>query len=229
MKLVVSLINVNKLYGEGENKFYALKDISLSINHGEFIAIIGPSGSGKSTLMNIIGLLDKPTSGKYSINGKEVIRFDEDRLANLRNQKIGFIFQSFNLLPRTSAVDNEALPLIYSGVNKENRTSKAKEALIRVGLGEKFNSKPNQLSGGQQQRVAIARALVTDPQVILADEPTGSLDSATGKEIMALFTTLHREGRTLIIVTHDNHIASQCPRNITVVDGHIISDGVLCA
>ncbi|OGE15836.1 macrolide ABC transporter ATP-binding protein [Candidatus Daviesbacteria bacterium RIFCSPHIGHO2_12_FULL_37_11] len=223
MKLVVSLINVNKLYGEGENKFYALKDISLSINHGEFIAIIGPSGSGKSTLMNIIGLLDKPTSGKYSINGKEVIRFDEDRLANLRNQKIGFIFQSFNLLPRTSAVDNVALPLIYSGVNKENRTSKAKEALIRVGLGEKFNSKPNQLSGGQQQRVAIARALVTNPQIILADEPTGNLDTKTGEEIMKLFTDLNKEGKTVILITHELEIAKKARRIIQLRDGKVVN------
>ena len=223
MKLVVSLINVNKLYGEGENKFYALKDISLSINHGEFIAIIGPSGSGKSTLMNIIGLLDKPTSGKYSINGKEVIRFDEDRLANLRNQKIGFIFQSFNLLPRTSAVDNVALPLIYSGVNKENRTSKAKEALIRVGLGEKFNSKPNQLSGGQQQRVAIARALVTNPQIILADEPTGNLDTKTGEEIMTLFTDLNKEGKTVILITHELEIAKKARRIIQLRDGKVVN------
>lgn len=222
MKPAVQLINVNKVYGEGGNKFYALKDTSLEIKEGEHLAIIGPSGSGKSTLMNIIGLLDKPTSGKYFLDGQEVIKFDENHLAVLRNQKIGFVFQSFNLLPRTSSVDNVALPLIYSNVSRAERASRAKEALSRVDLSEKFDSKPNQLSGGQQQRVAIARALVTNPQIILADEPTGNLDTKTGEEIMKLFSELHKEGKTIVIITHEPEIARYAKRIIQLRDGRIM-------
>ena len=222
MKPAVSLINVNKIYGEEENKFYALKDINLNIKDDDFVAVMGPSGSGKSTLMNIIGLLDRPTSGKYLLDGEEVIKFDENQLAKLRNQKIGFIFQSFNLLPRTSAVDNVALPLIYSDVSSSERTIRAKEALTRVGLADKFNSRPNQLSGGQQQRVAIARALVTYPQIILADEPTGNLDTKTGEEIMKLFIELHKEGKTVILITHEKDIAKKARKIIQLRDGRIV-------
>ena len=223
MKPVVSLINVNRVYGEGENKFYALNNINLEIKEGEFIAIIGPSGSGKSTLMNIIGLLDRPTSGKYLLDGQEVVKFDENHLADLRNKKIGFVFQSFNLLPRTSALDNVALPLIYSNISRDERTIKAKDALTGVGLAEKFNSKPNQLSGGQQQRVAIARALVTNPQIILADEPTGNLDTKTGEDIMKLFSELNKEGKTVILITHEKDIAKKAKRIIQLRDGRIIN------
>jgi putative ABC transport system ATP-binding protein len=192
MKSLLELKAVDKVYGVGDTAFHALKDINLAIKEGEFVAIIGPSGSGKSTLMNILGLLDRTTSGQYLLDNQEVSKFSENHLAKLRNEKIGFVFQSFNLLSRTSAVDNVALPLIYSGVAKGARTEKAKEALSRVGLTDKLQSRPNQLSGGQQQRVAIARALVTNPQLILADEPTGNLDTKTGDEIMKLFKDLHQ-------------------------------------
>ena len=221
MKSVIELKNICKSYGEGETKLYALSDINLKIYSGEFAAIIGPSGSGKSTLMNIIGLLDKPTSGSYRINGIDTSRIDEDRLANLRNQKIGFVFQSFNLLPRTSSVDNVALPLIYSGINKGERTNRAGEALRKVGLTEKLNSRPNQLSGGQQQRVAIARSLVTNPELILADEPTGNLDTKTGEEIIGIFKALHKEGKTVVIITHEIEIARAAKRIIQIRDGKI--------
>ena len=222
MKTVVHLINVNKIYGEGETIFYALKNINIYIKEGEFVAILGPSGSGKSTLMNIIGLLDKTSSGKYLLDGLEVSKFSETHLADLRNQKIGFIFQSFNLLPRTSAVENVALPLIYSGISQTERISRAQEALTRVGLSDKFSSHPNQLSGGQQQRVAVARALVTNPQIILADEPTGNLDSKTGEEIMKLFTALHREGKTVVLITHETAVAKKAKRFIQIKDGRIV-------
>lgn len=222
MNFVVELKNISKTYGEAESLFYALKDINLRFKNGEFVAIIGPSGSGKSTLMNIIGLLDRPSSGKYLLGGEGVVRFDETHLAGLRNQKIGFVFQSFNLLPRTSAIDNVALPLIYSNVSSDDRTNRAKQALARVGLSEKFNSRPNQLSGGQQQRVAIARALVTNPQIILADEPTGNLDTKTGKEILKLFSELHREGKTIVIITHEAGIAKAAKRIIRLRDGRIV-------
>ncbi len=224
MNSVVSLRNVNKFYTLGDNRFKVLDDINLDIKKGEFVAIIGPSGSGKSTLMHIVGLLDSPTSGTISIMGKEVNRSDEKNLANLRNKNIGFVFQAFNLLPRTSALDNVELPLIYSGINRNEREIRAKEALIQVGLGERINNKPSQLSGGQQQRVAIARALINDPALILADEPTGNLDSKSGTEIMKLFVSLNKKGNTIALVTHDPYVAKQADRIIEIKDGKISRD-----
>lgn len=220
-KLLVHLENVNKIFELGEVQFQALKNINLSISKGEFVAIIGPSGSGKSTLMNILGLLDKPTSGSYTLDGHDTSHLHDDTLAHLRNRKIGFVFQSFNLLPRTKAVDNVALPLIYAGFSYKERIQKAIKILNQVGLAEKLNSHPNQLSGGQQQRVAVARALITDPEVILADEPTGNLDTKTGAEILKLFQDLNHEGKTIILITHDKNIASHAKRIVTIQDGSI--------
>ncbi len=220
---LVHLQDINKVYESEEGvSFQALKDINLSIDKGEFVAITGPSGSGKSTLMNILGLLDSPTSGSYDLDGKDVAHLGEKTLAQIRNKKIGFVFQSFNLLNRTSALDNVALPLIYSGVERPERLKRAQNSLEKVGLGEKLNSHPNQLSGGQQQRVAVARALVTGPEVILADEPTGNLDSKTGIEIMKLFHELHGGGSTIILITHDMAVAKNAKRVIQVRDGEIV-------
>ena len=223
---VVKLVNINKIFRLDEDlTFQALKDINLTINKGEYVAIIGPSGSGKSTLMNIIGLLDQPTSGTYDIDGHNTSHLKDNSLAELRNKKIGFVFQSFNLLPRTKAIDQVALPLIYSGVPGNERITRSKKALDSVGLSEKYNSKPNQLSGGQQQRVAIARALVTNPEVILADEPTGNLDSKSGTEVMELFSHLHKLGKTIILITHDTVVARNAKRVIRVMDGEIVEKG----
>ncbi|WP_308423376.1 ABC transporter ATP-binding protein [Legionella impletisoli] len=199
-----------------------LKGLSLTIHQGELVAIVGPSGSGKSTLMNIIGLLDKPSSGIYALNGQDTAGLSPDELALLRNQHIGFIFQQFNLLPRFTALQNVGLPLTYRNVSDLLINQRVERALMRVNMRDFSSHRPNQLSGGQQQRVAIARALVTDPNVILADEPTGALDSKTGKEIMNLFLALHQEGRTIIIVTHDEKIADLCTRKIVLADGEII-------
>ena len=219
---LVKLTNINKVFKLDEELiFQALKDVNLTINKGEFVAITGPSGSGKSTLMNILGLLDSPTSGSYDLDGHDVAKLKENTLAQIRNKKIGFVFQSFNLLARTSAMDNVALPLIYAGVPKTERDKRAKEELEVVGLGEKLKSTPNQLSGGQQQRVAVARALVTNPEILLADEPTGNLDSKTGVEIMKLFHELHKGGRTIILITHDLEIAKNAKRIIHVRDGEV--------
>lgn len=223
---LIKLTNINKVYQSDESaSFQALKDINLSINKGEFLAITGPSGSGKSTLMNIIGLLDSPSSGTFELDGKMVAQLGEKSLAQLRNKKIGFIFQSFNLLNRTSALDNVGLPLIYSGASRTERNRRAQESLDKVGLGDKINSRPNQLSGGQQQRVAIARALVTNPEVILADEPTGNLDSKTGTEIMELFKKLHKEGKTIVLITHDMNVAKNAKRIVVVRDGSLMKGG----
>ena len=208
----------------GDEEFYALKNVSLNINKGEFVAIIGPSGSGKSTLMHVIGLLDKPTSGEVFLEGSEVHNLSEVAQAELRNRHIGFIFQIFNLLPRTSALENTEMPLIYSGVARKEREEKAIEALKVVGLGEKLYNKPSQLSGGQQQRVAIARALINNPSLILADEPTGNLDSKSGEEILSLLTDLNKKGNTIVVVTHDLDIARRAQRIITIRDGEILSD-----
>ncbi len=221
--MLVQLKNINKVYKINEElTFHALKKVNLTIARGEFVAIVGPSGSGKSTLMNILGLLDKPSSGSYILDGQDCAHLGENTQAQIRNQKIGFVFQNFNLLSRTSALDNVALPLIYAGVSKEDRLIKAQHALEDVGLGDKLNSKPNQLSGGQQQRVAIARALVTNPEILLADEPTGNLDSKSGSEVMRLFERLHKEGRTIILITHDAQVAKNAKRTIKVRDGEIV-------
>lgn len=221
MKYSVDISKVNKIFDSDGITFQALYDIDLKIKKGEFVAIVGPSGSGKSTLMNILGLLDHPTTGKYLLDGKDVSRLGEITLADIRNKKIGFVFQSFNLLKRTSAIDNVMLPLIYSKIKKDERYDKAKKALENVGLGEKLTSKPNQLSGGQQQRVAIARALVTDPEIILADEPTGNLDSKTGEEVIQIFKKLNKEGRTIIFITHSNEIAREAQRSVEIRDGRM--------
>ncbi|CZG85222.1 ABC transporter ATP-binding protein [Legionella pneumophila serogroup 1] len=201
-----------------------LKAVSLTVNEGDLLAIVGASGSGKSTLMNIIGLLDKPDTGTYTLNNRNVASLSDDEAADLRNQNIGFVFQQFNLLPRFTAMQNVALPLTYRGVNPTLIKEKVEQALDKVGMRQYIRHRPTQLSGGQQQRVAIARALVTDPQVILADEPTGALDSRTGSEVMNLFLALHQEGRTIIMVTHDEHVAAQCKRRITLADGAIIAE-----
>ncbi len=221
MSILVNLSKVNKIYQTGDVTFQALKDIDLKVSKGDFLAIIGASGSGKSTLMNIIGLLDSPTSGSYVLDGEDTSHLSENVLAKIRNKKIGFVFQSFNLLARTSALDNVALPLIYAGVDSNARKELAKKALEQVGLSDKLASKPNQLSGGQQQRVAIARALVTNPEIILADEPTGNLDSKSGIEIMKIFETLHKEGRTIIMITHEDDIAKHAKTTVRLKDGEI--------
>lgn len=218
---LVKLSKVNKIYLSGEVSFQALKNINLEVKKGEFLAIIGASGSGKSTLMNIIGLLDHPSSGTYELDGQNTSHFKENTLAEIRNKKIGFVFQSFNLLPRTSALDNVAMPLIYAGVSVTDRKQRAQEALEQVGLGEKLHSHPNQLSGGQQQKVAIARSLVNNPEIILADEPTGNLDSQSGEEVMAIFEKLHKQGKTIIMITHETSIAHHAKRTVRIKDGEI--------
>lgn len=219
--MLVQLQKVNKTYKTGDVRLQALNNVDLQIKKGEFVAVVGHSGSGKSTLMHILGLLDKPSSGKYFLEGEDTAKLSQEKLAALRNKKIGFVFQSFNLLNRTTALENVALPLIYAGVGKEERKTRALAALAEVGLEARANSKPNQLSGGQQQRVAIARALVTRPQIVLADEPTGNLDSKTGKEILQLFHNLNKKGKTIILITHEKEIASQTKRTITIRDGRV--------
>ena len=222
---LIELKNLCKSYQVGEMKLDILKHISLTINDGEFVAIMGPSGSGKSTMMNILGCLDKPSSGKYFLDGIDVGKLDSDELASIRNQKIGFVFQGFNLLSRTSALENVELPMVYAKVPAEERKERAAKALKSVGLGSRMDHQPNQLSGGQQQRVAIARAVVNEAPIIFADEPTGNLDTKMSVEIMELFTKLNRElGRTIILVTHEEDIARYSDRIIKIVDGQINSD-----
>ena len=221
---IIKLRNIAKRYMMGEGGFYALDGIDLDIRLNDYLAIVGSSGSGKSTLMNLLGCLDYPTSGQYTLKNTNVATLDENRLAEIRNREIGFIFQNFNLLPRATALQNVMQPLVYQGLAKSQRKEMAEEALQMVGLTDRMHHVPNQLSGGQRQRVAIARALVTKPSILLADEPTGNLDSATTIEIMALFDRLHEEGQTLIIVTHEKEIADRCHRVITLKDGHLISD-----
>ncbi len=221
---LVKLTQVNKIYKNSSGlEFQALKNINLTINKGEFLAITGPSGSGKSTLMNILGLLDSPSSGSYELDGSDVSKLGENDLATIRNRKIGFVFQSFNLLPRTSALDNVSLPLIYAGVTEKDRLSRAKQSLEIVGLADKLGSTPSQLSGGQQQRVAIARALVTNPELILADEPTGNLDTKNSEEIMKIFHSLHKNKKTIILITHELDVAKNAPRIIHVKDGTVLN------
>ncbi|HPR99616.1 MAG TPA: ABC transporter ATP-binding protein [Candidatus Woesebacteria bacterium] len=221
---VLELVNIVKTYISGNTTFNALDGVSLCINQGEFISITGPSGSGKSTLMHIVGLLDNPTSGQVLLEGQDISHLDEEELAKTRNVTLGFVFQQFNLLAKTSAIENVSLPLLYSDVPKSQRLSKSIEMLTKVGLSDKLKNTPAQLSGGQQQRVAIARALINDPKIILADEPTGNLDSKSGKEIMSLFHQLHHEGRTIILVTHDLELAKQAERLIIIKDGKVTSN-----
>ncbi len=218
---IIETHNLARHYRMGTELVKALKDVSISINKGEYVAFMGPSGSGKSTLMNIVGCLDTPTSGTYILNNHMVSDMTENELAKIRNQEIGFVFQSFNLLPRASALENVALPLIYAGYNKSDREDLALEALKSVGLGDRYHHKPNELSGGQRQRVAIARALVNNPSIILADEPTGALDTHTSAEIMGLFQDLHDKGNTIIMVTHEEDIANHAHRIVRLRDGLI--------
>ena len=221
---VIGIRDVTKVYNMGKVQVHALRGVSLDIDPGEYVAIVGASGSGKSTLMNVIGLLDRPTSGSYAINGVEVARLSKNRLADLRNREIGFVFQRFHLLPRTTARRQVELPLFYAGITGNRAKARALDALTQVGLSERSNHRPDELSGGQRQRVAIARALVTQPSILLADEPTGALDSQTGKEVMALFQELNSRGITVVVVTHDLGVASQAQRIITLRDGEIVSD-----
>ena len=222
---MITLSGIGKTYQLGSEAFAALEDVNLHIASGEFTALTGASGSGKSTLMNILGCLDSPTSGGYRLDGEEVAALSDDQLAVVRNRKIGFVFQNFYLMPRVSALENVAQPLIYRGIPPAQRREQASQALCRVGLENRMHHKPNELSGGQRQRVAIARALVGRPELLLADEPTGNLDSRTAKEIMGLFSELNAEGHTLVIVTHDPGIASYCKRVIRLHDGRIAEDG----
>jgi len=224
MSEVISLTDIRRVFTMGDQQFEALKGISYGVAAGEFVAIMGASGSGKSTCMNIIGCLDRPTSGQYLLDGLDVGAMDPNQLADIRNKKLGFVFQGFNLLARTPAVENVELPLVYAGLHAKERRQKAVIAMEQVGLAGKENNHPSQLSGGQQQRVAIARALVNNPAVILADEPTGNLDSATSEEIMVLFTALNKKGITIIMVTHEHDVAAYAGRQITFKDGKIISD-----
>ena len=219
---MIEIEDITKVYRMGDVEVRALNGLSLCIDEGEWVAITGPSGSGKSTLMNVVGCLDQPTSGSYKLDGIEVARMKDDQLAAVRNRKIGFVFQGFNLLSRTTALANVELPLVYAGA--PNRRQRATEALERVGLGERIHHRPNELSGGQQQRVAIARALVNSPAIILADEPTGNLDSKSGAEIMDIFRSLHDQGMTIVMVTHDPDIAVQCERIVRIRDGVIAAD-----
>jgi putative ABC transport system ATP-binding protein len=221
---MIELRRIEKLYLMGEEEVHALHGVDLHIARNEYVAIMGPSGSGKSTLMNIIGCLDTPTSGQYLLNGADVSDMDANELAEVRNQQIGFVFQTFNLLPRSTALSNVELPLIYAGLSRRVRRQRAEEAMARVGLADRMKHRPSELSGGQRQRVAIARALINNPAILLADEPTGNLDSRTGEEIMALFAALQREGNTVILVTHEPDIAAHAHRAVRILDGKIASD-----
>jgi putative ABC transport system ATP-binding protein len=218
---IIRLDRVSRTYEMGRLAVHALSDISLTVGDGEFLAIVGPSGSGKSTMMNIIGCLDRPSSGQYVLAGTPVAELDDDGLARVRSRTIGFVFQSYNLLPRTSALDNVMTPLLYQNVSRRDRTARARAALERLGLGDRFDHEPSELSGGQQQRVAIARALVTNPALLLADEPTGNLDSASGLEVMAVLRELNATGRTIVLITHDPDVASGASRQIHLHDGRI--------
>ncbi len=218
---MLKLEHIDKAYRQGKSEVPVLHDITFHVKHGEFVAIMGPSGSGKSTLMNLIGLLDTPTKGTYSFDGTDIGSCTENMLSKMRNEKIGFVFQNFNLLPRQSALENAALPLLYAGVKPKERRSRAKEALIRVGLEERISFLPTQLSGGQKQRVAIARAMINHPKLLLADEPTGALDTVSGEQVMELFHTLHQEGVTIVMITHEPEIAAHAQRILTIRDGRL--------
>lgn len=223
--MLVEMKDICKDYPQGKETVRILKNINLQVEEGDYLAIMGPSGSGKTTLMNLIGCLDVPTSGEYLLTGENVTKANENHLAEIRNRLLGFVFQSFYLLPKLSAVDNVALPLLYAGVNKKERRERAIEALQMMGLGQRLNFRPNQLSGGQCQRVAIARAIVGRPKLLLADEPTGALDQATGEQVMALFRELNDEGRTIVMITHDLKIARHASRIVNILDG-VLSEGV---
>lgn len=224
MGSLIELRDIAKIYQMGNMEVKALQSITLDINENEYVALMGPSGSGKSTLMNIIGCLDTPSRGKYILNNTDVSRLEDNQLAEIRNKEIGFVFQTFNLLSRYTALENVALPLIYAGISKEEREERAKEVLKQVGLEDRMNHKPNELSGGQRQRVAVARAMVNKPSIILADEPTGNLDSKTSIEIMELFAEIHRLGNTIILVTHEEDIAENAHRIVRLIDGLVGSD-----
>ncbi len=224
METMINLTDIKRTYYLGKQTVEALKGVNFSIDEGEYVAIMGPSGSGKSTLMNIIGCLDSPTSGSYMLNGSDVSALSDSQLAKVRNKEIGFVFQSFNLLPRADCLTNVALPLVYAGVSRSERKKRAMEALDKVGLADRFHHKPNELSGGQMQRVAIARALINAPSIVLADEPTGNLDTQTGEEIMRLFEELQNLGHTIILVTHEEDIAEMSKRIIRLRDGILESD-----
>lgn len=221
---IIEIKEIKRNFALGAETVYVLKGVDLEIAKGDYVALMGPSGSGKSTLMNILGCLDTPSSGSYVLNGKDVSKMNDSELAEIRNKEIGFVFQTFNLLPRTTALDNVALPMIYSGKSKSERNKRAEEVLTQVGLSDRMDHQPNQLSGGQRQRVAIARALVNHPSIILADEPTGNLDTKTSVEIMALFDEIHRKGNTVILVTHEEDIAEHAHRIIRLRDGVVESD-----
>lgn len=224
---IIKIEHIAKIYHLGTQEVHALADISLNIDKNEYVAIMGPSGSGKSTLMNMLGCLDTPTSGIYEFTGKNVSEMSDNELAKIRNQEIGFVFQTFNLLARSDALHNVELPLIYAGISAQERKERAEKALIDVGLADRIHHKPNELSGGQRQRVAIARALVSNPSIVLADEPTGNLDSKTGEEIMTLFNELHDKGNTIILVTHEGYIAEHAVRIVRLRDGLIDSDEIV--
>jgi putative ABC transport system ATP-binding protein len=224
--MLIDIRDITKVYEMGQEKVHALSGVSLGVERGEYVAIMGPSGSGKSTLMNLVGCLDTPTSGSYVLNGKEVARMTDDELAAIRNQEIGFVFQTFNLLPRTSAIQQVELPLVYAGLPRKERRERAVKALKAVGLGDRMNHTPNEMSGGQRQRVAVARALINDPSILLADEPTGNLDSQTGAEIMALFDELNARGNTIVVVTHEEDIAAHARRIVRLKDGKVRDDQI---
>ena len=224
MSSIIEISNLKRDFALGNQIVKVLKGINLNVNKNEYVALMGPSGSGKSTLMNLLGCLDTPTSGTYVLNNKDVSKLTDDELAEIRNQEIGFVFQTFNLLPRSTALDNVSLPLVYAGLDKASREARATEVLTQVGLADRMDHRPNQLSGGQRQRVAVARAMVNKPSIILADEPTGNLDSVTSVEIMKLFKEIHKQGNTIIVVTHEEEIAAHAERIIRLTDGVITTD-----